>query len=68
MGRLRLSDVVMIICGKDCEGCDFATIDDSDKTKVKVYCAIKSKWYYYGQCIPCGYRNSDFKEVLYDQT
>ena len=43
----------MIICGKDCEDCLYATINDRDISRVKVVCAAKSKEYYYGQCIPC---------------
>ena len=37
----------------ECEFCDFGTIDDTNKAKIKVYCSIKDKTYYYGQCIPC---------------
>lgn len=38
----------MIIIGKDCEDCKFATFDGN-----KVYCEQREKKYYYGQCIPC---------------
>lgn len=43
----------MIIVGKDCENCKFCTINDRDRSRVKVHCAVRDKDYYYGQCIPC---------------
>lgn len=43
----------MIIVGKDCEDCTFCTINDRDRSRVKVHCAVRDKDYYYGQCIPC---------------
>ena len=43
----------MIIVGKECEECRFATIDDSDKAKIVVYCGARDKFYIWGQCIPC---------------
>ena len=43
----------VIIMGRDCEDCAKCTINDEDKSRVKVYCADRDKWYYYGQCIPC---------------
>lgn len=39
---------MMIIIGKDCEDCEFATFDGN-----KVLCEVREKKYYYGQCIPC---------------
>lgn len=36
-----------------CEQCKYGTVDESDKSKVMVYCAIKEKWYIYGKCIAC---------------
>ena len=39
----------MIIIGKDCEDCKYATFDNSNK----VYSGQRDKKYYYGQCIPC---------------
>ena len=41
----------MIIVGKDCEDCARALIDDSDKSKIMVYCSARDKWYYYGQAL-----------------
>ncbi len=37
----------------ECEYCQYGTIDDSNKAKIIVYCAIKQKHYLYGRCIPC---------------
>ena len=42
----------MIICGKDCNDCVYASFDD-DKAKLKVHCSARNKDYYYGQSIPC---------------
>lgn len=42
-----------MILTSECEGCDFGIIDDRDKSRVKVICALKGKEYFYGQCIPC---------------
>ena len=43
----------MILAGVDCENCEYSSINDHDKARVKVYCAVRGKEYYYGQCIPC---------------
>lgn len=43
----------MIIVGKDCEDCQFCSINDRDKSRIIVHCATRGKDYYYGQCIPC---------------
>ncbi len=37
----------------ECEECRYGTLREESKAKVKVYCSIKEKEYYYGQCIPC---------------
>lgn len=42
-----------MILTSECEDCKYGTVDDSNKARVKVYCSIKEKSYYYGQCIPC---------------
>ncbi len=49
---------MMIIAGADCKDCVYSTINDRDVSRIKVVCGAKGKEYYYGQCIPC-----DFKEV-----
>lgn len=37
----------------ECESCKYSTIDDTNKSRVKVHCSLREKTYYYGQCIPC---------------
>lgn len=59
MGRLTET---MIICGRDCEDCRYSTFDESDISKIMVYCSQKEKWYIFGQCIPC-----DLKERSNDK-
>lgn len=44
---------VLIIAGKDCENCRHGNVIEHSKKLIKVYCTIKDKEYYYGQCIPC---------------
>lgn len=46
----------MIICGKDCEDCRHSTFNEENKSKIMVYCSQKDKWYIFGQCIPCEYK------------
>ena len=41
------------IMGKYCEDCKYYTEDDTDKSRIKVYCGARNKTYCYGQCIPC---------------
>ena len=36
-----------------CEFCKYGSVNDIDKSRVKVFCSIKQKEYYYGMCIPC---------------
>ena len=43
----------MIIAGKECDNCEYCTINDRDISRVKVHCAARGKEYYYGQCIQC---------------
>ena len=45
-----------MIITSECEQCIHSTINEADKSKVKVYCNLKDKTYYWGQCIPCDYR------------
>ena len=59
MGRLNET---MIICGRDCEDCRYSTFNEDNKAKIMIYCSMKDKWYIYGQCIPC-----DFKERTNDE-
>ena len=46
--------MTMIICGKDCMDCAHLTsIDDENPRRIKVYCSIKEKKYWFGQSIQC---------------
>ena len=42
-----------ITAGSECVGCKFYTLDESDKSKLKVKCAARDKIYSYGQRISC---------------
>jgi len=46
----------MIICGKDCEKCKFYTLNENDGVKIKIHCEVKNKNFYWGQRIPCEYK------------
>ena len=52
-----------MILTSECEKCVHGTVDDSNKAKIKVYCNVRDKMYYYGQCIPC-----DDKEVIREKS
>lgn len=45
-----------MIITSECEDCIHSTIDETDKARIKIYCDVKSKFYYFGQCIPCEYK------------
>ena len=45
-----MSDVIITDI---CETCQYGTVDDSDKARVKVWCSYKEKEYFFGACIPC---------------
>lgn len=47
-----------MIITSECEQCPQSIIDDEDKARVTVYCKIKNKAYYWGQSIPCDYKES----------
>lgn len=47
-----------MIITSECEDCIHSSIDEYDKAKVKVYCKIKDRRYYWGQCIPCDSRET----------
>ncbi len=51
-----------MIITSECERCPQSIINDEDKARVTVYCKVKDKMYFWGQCIPCEYkeRRSDF--------
>lgn len=45
---------ILICSGDECIICTHCSaIDDNNKAKVKIYCAAKEKWYWYGQYINC---------------
>ena len=45
-----------MIITSECEKCIHSIINEESKARVKVYCSVKDKTYYYGQCIPCEYK------------
>lgn len=54
---------MQMIITSECEKCVHSQINEEDKSKIKIYCKIKNKSYYYGQCIPCEFREE--KEKIY---
>lgn len=42
-----------MIITSECEKCIHSIMDETNKAKIKIYCDIKDKTYYFGQCIPC---------------
>lgn len=51
-----------MIITSECKQCIHSVINEEDKARVKVYCKIKNKTYYWGQCIPCEFRTITNKE------
>lgn len=45
-----------MIITSECEQCIHSIINEEDKSRIKIYCNIKDKTYYWGQCIPCDYK------------
>ena len=45
-----------MIITSECEQCIHSVIKEEDKARVTVYCRVKDKTYYWGQCIPCEYK------------
>lgn len=45
-----------MIITSECEECIHSTINDIDKARIKIYCNMKDKTYYWGQCVPCEYK------------
>lgn len=52
-----------MIITSECEQCIYSTINDEDKARVKIYCKVKDKTYYWGQCIPCDYKEEKNKNA-----
>jgi len=48
-----------MIITSECEKCIHSSINETNKARIKIYCHIKNKTYYWGQCIPC-----DYKEII----
>ena len=42
-----------MILTSECEQCIHSVINEENKARVKVYCSVKDKTYFWGQCIPC---------------
>ena len=47
-----------MILTSECEQCIHSVINEEDKAKETVYCKVKDKTYYWGQCIPCDYKET----------
>ena len=47
-----------MITTDECEFCRYGTIIEEDKAHIRVYCSIKDKYYYFGQCIPCRFKEN----------
>lgn len=47
---------MQMIITSECEKCIHSILDETDKSKIRVYCSIKDKSYYFGQCITCKYK------------
>lgn len=45
-----------MIITSECEQCIHSVINEESKARVTVYCKVKDKTYYWGQCIPCEYK------------
>lgn len=51
-----------MIITSECKECIHSIIDETNKARVKVYCKVKEKTYYWGQCIPCDYKEKKKEE------
>ncbi len=54
-----------MILTSECEGCEYGTVDDSNKARIKVRCGFRNKEYHYGQCVPCDSKKKR-RESAYD--
>lgn len=50
-----------MIITSECEQCIHSIINEEDKAKITIYCKQKDKTYYWGQCIPCDYKENKSK-------
>ncbi len=51
-----------MITTDECESCKYGTVMENSKADIKVYCSIKDKYYFFGQCIPCENKVEDTNE------
>ena len=51
------------ICTSECVHCKYGTLNNSNKAKVKIYCNIRNKEYYYGQIMPCDDYDFEKEEI-----
>ena len=49
---------MLMIITSECEDCVHSILDETNKARIKIHCKIKNKTYYYGQCIPCEYKEN----------
>lgn len=42
-----------VIITSQCESCQYGSIDETNKARIKVFCSRKDRTYCYGQCIQC---------------
>lgn len=47
-----------MIITSECEQCVHSVIDEEDKARIKIYCSVKDKTYFWGQCIPCDHKKT----------
>lgn len=47
---------MQMIITTECEKCIHSIMDETNKAKIKIYCKIKNKSYYFGQYVPCEYK------------
>ena len=48
-----------VICTSECEKCKNCTLDESNKARIKIFCSVKERWYWFGQMIDC----DDFTKI-----
>lgn len=47
----------------ECEECRYGTLHEEDKARIKIYCSLREKEYWYGQCIPCDNKSKKLEDV-----
>lgn len=51
-----VADMSNFILTSECEECLHSELNETNPAKIMVYCRIKEKWYIYGKCIPCEFK------------